>query len=309
MRMPLSTFGAVRLALLPALALSLAGCGGSSPTTPAQGSAGDQAAITSVLVSDPAFLDDGLMNVDSPTQAARARPAGGLAAVTPLTFWRSITGAELDLAFAFSDSDGVGRPRQADVVVTRRFSGTFHVLTGTGEPMTPDTANVVEKPLADTWVRHLRLRRLPAGDGGRTEWRLVGASLAEVTSEGAATSITSLRVQGPECDTTLTDPAALWTVPRLRSFAPGAIVTVTATTASPDDVVMGYWHERRAPFQNHGDGTHTFDLHVGANDGGWRWFAVNALSHGALHDDASPYDSKAWIFGCWVGPKPDREHF
>lgn len=309
MRDLLSRRDVLRLAPVLAFTLGLAGCGGSSPTTPAGSSGGDQATITSVLVSNPTFLDDGLMNADVPTQASRARPAGGDAAIAPLTFWRSVTGSELDLAFTFSDSNAAGRPQQADVVFTRHFTGTFHVLPGTGEPGIPDTGNVVQKPLADTWVRHLRLRRLPVGDGGQTAWHLVEASLAEVTSSQATSNITSLRVQGPEVDTTLTDPSALWTLPRVRSFAPGAIVTVTATTAHADDVVLAYWHERRALFQNKGDGTHTFDLHIGSDDSGWRWFGVNSLTRGTLHDDEAPYDSKAWIFGCWVGPRPERDHY
>jgi len=292
--------------LMPAFAfaLVLAGCGASNSPTAPSARTSDQAAVNAVLASDPSFLDDGLMNAGTSTQAARLQPAGPAASIPPLTFWRAITGSSLDVAYAFSDSDAAGRPHQADVTVTRRFTGTFNVLTASG-----DTGSVVHKPLADTWVRYLRLRRLPTGGGDATVWRLTDGSLVEVTSDAATTTVASVRVQGPGVDTTITDPTALWSLPRVRAFSPGDIVTVTATTGRADDVVLGYWHDRRAPFQNNGDGTYTFDLHIGDTDGGWRWFAVNAVSNGTLHDDTLPYDSKAWVFGCFVGPRPDRDWY
>ncbi len=299
-----------RLSIVFVLGSVLAGCGTSTtPTSPAGGNATEQAAITTVLASDPSFLDDGLLAAGTSTPAARAQPAGATAAIPPLTFWRTITQSRVALAWAFADSDANGRPRLADVTVTRRLAGTFSVLAQGADSTNGDSVRVVRKPLADTWVRHLRLRRLPTGSGDATVWRVVGASLADVTSDDATVAITSVRVQGPGCDTTLTDPAALWTLPRVRLFAPGDIVTITATTPRADAVVIGYWHDRRAPFQNQGDGTHVFDLHIGDGDGGWRWFAVNALTNGTLHDDAMPYDSKAWAFGCYVGARPDRQYY
>ena len=295
---------------LLACAIALAGCSSApAPTSPMTGAQIEQASVTTALVADPSFLDDGLLGASAPTTAFGARPTGSLAAITPFTFWRSVTGSDLALAFAFADSDSTGRPRQADVTVTRHFTGTFNVLPGTGDPMMPDTAHLVHKPLADTWVRHLRLRRVHVPGTDRLEWRLIAGSLAEVTSHEAATQIVSLRVQATGCDTTITDPSALWTLPRIRQFAPGDSVTFTATTSNVDDVVIAYWHDHRERFHAIGDGTHTFVLHVGGDDGGWRWFAVNALSHGTLFDDALPYDSKAWVFGCFIGPRPDREYF
>jgi hypothetical protein len=270
----------------------------------------EQNSIATALSADPNFLADGLIDAGTPTSATGARPAGSAAAIAPLTFWRSITGSELAFTFVFADSDSAGRPRQADVTVTRHFTGTFNIVKALpGDPPTPDTANVIHKPLADTWVRHLQLRRLPLGDHGSTAWRLVAASLVEVTSSNAASQILSVRVQGPECDTTVTDPAALWTLPRVRVFAPGDSLTFTATTGNADDVVLAYWHDRRERFHSNGDGTHTFVLHIGDGESGWRWFAVNALSNGTLFDDALPYDSKAWAVGCFVGARPAREYF
>jgi hypothetical protein len=298
--------------IVPALAfaLALAGCGSKPPTSPTSGAAAEQTSITTTLAADPSFLADGLIDASTQTAAYGARPAGSLAAITPLTFWRAITRSDLAFTFVFADSDSAGRPRQADVTVTRHFFGTFNIVKAIpGDPPVADTAHVIHKPLADTWVRHLRLRRLPSDDAGHTAWRLVAGSLVEVTSRNAASQIASLRVQGTECDTTITDPSALWALPRIRQFAAGDSVTFTATTSNADDIVLAFWHDHRERFHNNGDGTHTFVLHIGGDDGGWRWFAVNALSNGTLFDDALPYDSKAWVFGCFVGPRPAREYF
>ena len=87
---------------------------------------------------------------------------------------------------------------------------------------------------------------------------------------------------------------------RLLRFDVSNDVTLTATTNASDDVVVFYVGDRRQRFHSNGDGTYTFTWNVAATDG-VRHFGVNALSHGSLFDDQSPYDSQAWLLPYLAG--------
>jgi hypothetical protein len=196
------------------------------------------------------------------------------------------------------------------VTVTNHMRGMFNILKSLpSDSAHVDSNNVVQKPLDDTWVRNVRLARVHMGDSAHTEWHVVAVSGAVVTSAGATSSISSVRVQSTGLDTTITDPLQLWTLERSFQVASGDSVTITAATSRADDVVLIYWHDHRERFRNNGDGTYTFTLHVADGDSGYRWFGVNALSRGTLYDDALPYDSKAWVMHCFVGQRPTGEYF
>lgn len=304
-----------RVLALLALSVTLAGCSRSpvSPIGSGQGSA-EQTAVTTTLASSPEFTSDSLMDVGStpsPFGAQWTGPAGPAAAITPRYWWRTISSAERSLTFAFSDSDSTGRPRQADVTVTRHLLGQLNIYKAMeGDTMHLDSANVVHKPIDDTWVRHLRLRRFVFHESGQSVWFVTGVSGVNVTSNPTSESIQSVRVQATGLDTTLTDPAALWTLPQLCHVAPGDSLMLTATTSHTDDIVLAYWHDRRERFHANGDGTYSFKLRLGDSElNGPRFFAVNALSHDTLYDDTLPYDSAAWIFYCVVGSAATGPHF
>jgi hypothetical protein len=262
----------------------------------------DQGAITATLAVEPQFLDDGYFDGSATTNLAPAlrgwHPAAGAtdAAIDPFSFWRSIAHRTLTFEFAFSDTDSTGLPRTADVTVRRNLTGLFNIIPRDPKnPDLPDLDHVVHKPLIDRWVRHFLLKRVDLAGDPRHVWKIAAASAVVVTSENSTTLINSVRVQTATLDTTLTDPNVFIPLRRVLRFASADTVTVTVTTPRTDDVVLLYHHDRRTRLTNNGDGTYTGKFEAGLFTG-WRHFAVNALTHASLYDDAAPYDSKAWIY-------------
>ncbi len=300
----------ITLATAAAL-VATAGCGGKMATAPAPSNA-DQTAVTTSLTAAPDLLEDGLVNTSTSTAVSmnRARNAALSieATITPRYFWRTIVSAVPHFAITFADTDSTGRPLVADVVVTRHLLGTFNILKASAtDPTVLDSADIVHKPLDDQWVRILRLRRNLLGDEPNV-WRIVAATGVKVPSNGATTSIQSLRIQSTGVDTTITDPLQFWHAVHYLHFAAGDSVQLTATTTRMNDIVLAYWHDTRARFTNNGDGTYSFTLHVGETTGFFH-FGVNALSNGTLYDDSLPYDSMAWILHCYVGSPPTLAYY
>lgn len=299
----------------------VAGCGKSGPSQPSSQSAtptaDDIAQVNRVVASSPAFINEDVYEGTEASQLATAN--GAMAAIRPLRFWRTIKSVTRTFETEYTNPDSTGRPTMATVTIHRLLTGTFNVVAGDS---TNHPDSLVRKPLEDSWTRKLLLKRgrdIAVGDTVISRWRLVGTSGVEVTSTNAVTDIQSVRIQagglnGAILDTTITDPLQLHRLRRVFHLPSGTQVLVTVTTGAADDVVLLYrWH-RRVLFINNGNGTYTAgwitgdewdrerDLvfgasHGGDNDGSWvRHFGVNALSHGTLFDDASPYDSNAWIF-------------
>jgi hypothetical protein len=297
-----------------ALSVTLAGCS-KSPTSVAGGAGAttaEQLAVTTTLATNPAFTTDSLLDQAAPMPIFGAQQVrnGLAAAIRPRFWWRNITHQDRSFTFAFSDSDSTGHPRQADVTVTRHLTGVLNILTVlASDTMRVDSANAVHKPIDDTWVRHLRLRRVLLPGTTHDAWLVSGASGAEAASSGHTVTISSVRVQSTGLDTTVTDPQALWQVQQTFHFAPGDSVMLTATTGHADDIVLCYWHDHRERFHSNGDGTHSFTLRLPLTEGGSRFLAVNALSRGTLFDDTLPYDSLAWVFFCFVGAPPGGAWF
>ena len=287
-----------RIALtLPLAVLLLAGCGkGGAPMAPASGSSAEQTAASDEVARHPELVEDGMYTteIQAPAGSASA-PAGSLAAIHPLFFWRHINRDERTFEFAFSDTDSTGAPTTAVVTVHRLLSGTFNVVA---EGAGPTEGTLVKKPLHDHWVRRLLLKRV-AGEDFRP-WRIAATSGVKVTSRDAQTHIQSLHVQAGALDTTITDPLAFFRLRRLLRFEAGQEVKLTVTTLASDDMVLLYVGAHRVRFQNNGDDTYTLVWNATATDG-VRHFGVNALSHGSLFDDQAPYDSQAWILPYLAG--------
>ncbi|HET9951616.1 MAG TPA: hypothetical protein VFS09_07475 [Candidatus Eisenbacteria bacterium] len=283
---------------------------------PTPQSTNDQALIQGTLAAEYQFLDDGFMDAGATTNLAPtfrgARAAAGVsgtteAALDPFFFWRQIEHRTLAFQIAFADSDSTGLPRTAFVTVKRDFSGWFNIVPrDASHPDLPDTAHVTHKPLIDHWVRNFLMKRVDLPGMQRPMWKIASASAIEVTAENATTLVTSVRVRTASLDTTLTDPSALIPLRRVLRFSPEDTVTVTVATPRTDDVVLLYHHDRRERLTNNGDGTYSGRFRAGLFSG-WRHFAVNALSHGTLYDDAAAYDSKAWIYPYVIvgGPSVD----
>jgi hypothetical protein len=283
-----------------------------------------------IMASAPQVVEDGQFESNEVATLGSGRP-GALAAISPLRFWRHITHVDRSFDFAFSDTDATGQPTQAIVTVNKVLTGTFNIAT-TSET-TPDSVVVVQKALEDHWERKLLFVRIPhhggdddgeehhvvgsamamhdtsgdhedEGDDDDEDWRLVGTSGVQVTSNGAETKIVSLRVQAAGIDTTVTDPLGLFRlrcVPQLDFSTP---LTLTVTTQRNDDVVVLLLRHHRVQFTNNGDNTYswTLDLPLDEDMPTLRHFGVNAFSHGTLFDDQLPYDSQAWIVPFMIKP-------
>jgi hypothetical protein len=301
--------------ILPLLLALLAGCAQrgdlTAPRTPGGTEASDQAEVASAMAAEPSYVDDEVSESSDPTAleaaptgATEAGPFAAEAAIRPLAFWRTIRSVERNFEFAFADTDSTGRPTTAVVVVHRHMLGSFNIQVADAVPEgSPPESHVIHKALADHAVRRLRLRRVRVPDetSDRRAWRVVATSGVQITSRGATTRIESLRIQSGPLDTTVTEPLAFFRLRAMIKLDPLADVTLTATTARSDDVLLLYLRERRARFQNNGDNTYRITFSV-PDRTGLHHVGVNALSNGTLFDDAAPYDSQSWIEPYLVHP-------
>lgn len=298
-------------------AVLLAGCGKSSQIAnplaggPGTGGSGEQALVTSAIAAAPQAVEDGL--ADASFETALGGQPGTMAAIRPLTYWRTIQRRERTLEFQFGDNDPDGRPTTAIVTVRKRLSGQFNILTGVPgiEPAPADsTRRVLRKPLEDHWVRRVLLKRVRlAGDGDVPAWRVAAVSGVEVTSRDSTTKILSLQVQSAGVGTLITDPLALERLRKVLRFQPRSQVTLTVTTQRNNDVVVLHHRDRRFRFRNNGDNTYTGVWPTGILMPGLEHFGVNAMSNGTLFDDAAPYDSRSWIFPYSLEPEGAMAEF
>ena len=291
----------------------LAGCGSKpgdplAPTSGGSGGSNDEAEISQAMQGAPELVDDG--QYQSADQTRIDGPAGAANAINPLYFVRNIQRVETHFEFAFADTDSTGHPTTARVTVNRNLIGTFNILAGTRtEGGVSDTVRV-RKPLADHWVRHLLLKRVPLATDARfmrPRWRIAAASGVDVTSRAATTHIVSLEIKTASRDTVITDPLALIRLRGVMKFDAGEAVTLIATTERNDDVVVLLRPGLRARFANNGDNTYTLAWHA-PPVGGLFHVGVNALSNGTLFDDQAPYDSKAWLVPGVVRPAELAEY-
>jgi hypothetical protein len=332
----------MRHVLIPAAALVvlgglLAGCSKSPVNAPKSNvtvnTAAAQARVASIMAGAPQVIEDRQFESSEVATLGLGR-TGALAAISPLRFWRTITHVERSYDFAFSDPDSLGKPRRAIVTVTKVLTGGFNIATAvtTSDSIPADSVVIIHKPLDDHWVRKLVFIRVPhpaecdsTEHHGRSvgssavadadtshddeDWRLVGTSGVQVTSNDAQTRIVSLRVQATGLDTTLTDPLGLFRLRRVLRFEPGTALTLTVTTLRSDDLVVLLLHGHRVRFTNNGDGTYTGSLQLPSEEDvdDLRHIGVNAFSHGTLFDDQLPYDSQAWILPFMVKPNQMAE--
>ena len=298
--------GALLLTLAALLALAGCGGGGDSPTAPTSNTTTDLEAVTTVIAGAGSLSGDGLYDVTS-SATASARHAGAFAAIDPLSFHRSVNRSTQGITIAFSDSDGTGHPRTADVTVNRSTLGMFMVLRRPAGGGAVDTSAVVHKLMDDRWKRHLHLsRQTVQGPSGPHEvWSLDQASALRIASQPGSRTIASVHLTGIGLDATLTDAEALRTPAQVPQAVAGDSLTITVDTgantgANADNDVFLYWGDRRVRMIPNGDGTHTVRVHSG-NVAALRSLGVNVLSRGTLHDDTLLYDSLGWIFLLRVG--------
>ncbi len=289
-------------------ALALAGCSSDHTNLTGAGGgfiggSGDEAAVSTVIAATPGVVEDGLSDDGGQVSASIA---GGLAAVRPLTFWRTLTTRDRTFEFAFSDTDSTGRPTRAIVTIRTHFTGTFNLLA-----VVPSDTNaadssrqILHKPLDETRTRLVLLRRAALGSTDRrVVWRIAAVSGVEVVSNPSTTHIESVRVQAAGVDTTIIEPVAFFRLQDLIRVQPGGPVTLTVRTQNADDVVVLHLADRRFVMHSNGDGTFTAQWHTSAFVHGLRGVDIDALSNGTLYDDSAPYSSDQWIVPFVIAPE------
>jgi hypothetical protein len=298
----------------------LTGCSASKPTATSNqnGTTAEQLSVQTTLAAAPEVASDGIFDAGTPVTYSKSPSASPMSGVdgqgdpetdppappsTDRYWWRSIRDVIRSFDFEFSAFDSDGRPRLAHVVVHKHFTGTLNIAWGEVVPSSTGADSLVPhlvvKPLQDHWVRHLWLTRVAAAQNNGREWMLVAASGVNVTSEiddgGAQPQILSVRMQAGSQDSTFSDPAAAITWRKLWCVPLDAPVTVTVTTAAPDDAVFLYYRDGRSMLTANGDGTYS-GTWTTSTFLGLKHFGVNALSHGTLFDEAAGYHSHAWLF-------------
>jgi hypothetical protein len=279
---------ALRALAIAGCCLLLAGCGKStSATAPvAPPVPTDSELVTTAALALSDYLRDDVYDVTAST-AARARQAGPLTAMEPLSFFRWYSSAGRDIAVTLSDPDSTGRPRSADLLVRRDLRGMLHVTQQPAAGSEPDTHNVIHKFVHDLWQRHLIMKRVadPAADNGSTIWAPVNVAIQSV----------QLQVQGdPTYDRTISDPAAPIADANLPRVVNGQSEQVTVTTGQAGQVVLLYTPNGRVRMTDQLNGTYTASFTPSASSAHLH-LAVNVLSHATLYDDTLPYDSAAWV--------------
>ena len=297
---------------------ALPGCSRNNALTtdPLSGSTSAQTQIVSQLTLQPGVIEDGLS--DSQVEVDASLTTGtGLAAIHPLTFRRLFRVHDRTFEFAYSDSDSTGQPTRAVVTIRTHLVGTFNILAGipgTDGTDMDSTRRVIRKPLDETRVRRVLLRRAPMPadvpddadvdhDGHAVRWRIAAVSGVKVSSRDHTTEVLSLRVQSGALDTTITDPLAFIRLRGVLKFEPGNTVTLTVTTGRNDDVMIFHHNDRRFRLHNNGDNTYTGVFRTGLFARGLWHFGVDAISHGTLFDDQAAYDSQRWVFPYVFAPE------
>jgi len=303
-------------ALLAVLAgtLFLAGCGHSPTSNSTQDPAAQYAAepgVESSTASMPdefestTYEDGAAAKLDITDPAFGADVSTGInAEIDPAGWFRLIRRHERRFVIEFEHPDT--NTIEAHVRVIDRLVGTFNVVTRRDTIEGGNTERRwIAKPLADRSVRRAVLvrHRVQNDDAedredgfsdGWSRWRLAAVSGAEISSDDGTRTIQSVRVQSGDVDVTVTDPLELVRRNQLPRIAPGAAVHVVATTGDASDVLVLYVRWGRMRMRATATPGQFEARFLAPVQGGLRQFAVNALSHGTLFDDALPYDSKAW---------------
>jgi hypothetical protein len=285
-----------------AILFILGGCGQNESPVGPTGSLNDEASIRA-LVEDNFELfsydyQDGSEEVAmSGEDAALSKELEG---IEPVAFWREITDRvkEIDIHI-YKDSLGA----HAEVTITTELHGWFHTVSMDSH---------YTKEIDDTAVRYAYLER-PADERGEARhggWELRAVSGWEVVSDPCTRTIYSVQVTSSSgaVDTTITEVSSLWDLEDLFVLEPGDSVTLTVDTGDPEDLVFLHApHFFRRPFQHIGGGIF---------QGTWvtadgpdvparpRHATIDVIDHGAVFDDALPYDSRAWGMVYFVGEGP-----
>jgi len=274
--------------------------------------------VASVLSSAATLTDDGLAEDPSRVGASALAPELGemsdpnatQALIRPFAWWQNVTQITPTWTLTFADTDAAtGRPNTCIATLKKHMTGSLVVIPASPTDTTvADSGNTVRKPLDKTLTREIKLSRLLIGSA--REWKVVQVTGAFVSTVNPTTSIVSLNIHSSSgVDTTIYDPLQWISLRHVLRFGTLDTVTVTVTTTRTNDPVFIHRWDWRHRLRNNLDHTYTFSW-VTSAWGGWRWFGIQAMSHGSLYDDTLPFDMEAWHFPFRVvGGQPDVDYY
>jgi hypothetical protein len=285
------------VSLLALGALLAGGCSKSSTTTSPNLPVDDQTQVNATLAASATLVDDGLAEDGSQVSAnsASLRIEGTVqpdAAIRPYAWWQDITHETRTWTFVWSDSDATGHPNTVIGTLVKHMTGSLIIIpVSPADSTQPDTTRIT-KPIDKTLTRQIMLKRLTIG--ANRVWKVVEVTGAFVTTPGATTHIVSIRLQSSSgVDTTITDPLQFNSLRHVIRFGTQDSVTVTVTTTRANDAVFIHRWDWRHRLRNNLNDTYSFSW-VTSAWGGWRYFGIQAMSHGSLYDDTAPFDMQAW---------------
>jgi hypothetical protein len=308
-------------AVLAVAAMVAAGCGSKSSTSPSTSSSTDQAQVASVLSAAATLTDDQLAEdpsrvgasalvPDQSLQAGLSDPNATEALIRPFAWWQSVTQITPTWTLTFADTDAsTGRPNTCIATLSKHMTGQLVVIPASATDSTmADSGNTVRKPLDKTLTREIKLSRLLIGSA--REWKVVQVTGAFVSTIAPTTSILSLNIHSSSgVDTTIYNPLQWFSLRHVLKFGTLDTVTVTVTTTRSNDPVFIHRWDWRHRLRNNLNDTYSFSW-VTSAWGGWRWFGIQAMTHGSLYDDTLPFDMEAWHFPFRVvGGQPDVDYY
>jgi len=306
------------VAVVAVAAVVAAGCGGKSSTSPSTSSSTDQAQVASVLSAAATLTDDGLAEDPSRVGASGLAPQLGEmsdpnateALIRPFAWWQNVTQITPTWTLTFADTDSAtGRPNTCIATLTKHMTGSLVVIPASSTDSTmADSGNTVRKPLDKTLTREIKLSRLLIGSA--REWKVVQVTGASVSTINPTTSIVSLNIHSSSgVDTTIYNPLQWFSLRHVLKFGTLDTVTVTVTTTRTNDPVFIHRWDWRHRLRNNLNYTYSFSWVTSAWSG-WRWFGIQAMSHGSIYDDTLPFDMEAWHFPFRVvGGQPDVDYY
>ncbi len=280
------------------LVLALAFSGVRAPhafATAADGA--DRAAIEGVL-GRTGLLADPFSSAGEPATFGTQRVTQRLHASPP------------SLRFAFGGADASGRPTRATVTIQRWVEGALEIR----ERNARGRDQIVRKALRDSCVRQVELRRVPAGAGGETAWRVgsVSALVGTTPASSAALPLVNLHTHAVSGGflSVLSDLDELAVQPgNCAVTAPGDSVRVFVGGLAADAAVCVFVGDQRVAARRR-DASHA-EATVRVDGTGLAQIGVTVYSGRTLADAASPADSRTWVLPILVGtpPPPSQEFF
>ena len=161
--------------------------------------------------------------------------------------------------------------------------------------------DTISKDLNDVGVRTIYLEKSSTTTAYRG-WMIKKITGVSLDSPGNTLSITSVRLQWADHDTTITSASELFDIADIAKLQSNTEISITITGPAETDIVYVHTCKKnpkegsRAPFTYDSE-TKTFKGTWYTPDGTGRYHVFfDVMTHETLFTDDAPYSSKGWAF-------------